>query len=409
MFILLLIFKLVFCFNYFLYKDDYNKIKNKKTTIVKNSDSFKNFKKYDTLLVKDNIVLEEVLVNNPVQIMGINKPIISGNYYKNIIIINSNNVVLNNISIENSGKSCVTDYSGILIENSFYCKIKNNLFRNNSYSIYIANSKYCEVVNNIILSTISDNITSGNGIHLWKTENIFISNNLIKNHRDGIYIEFSSNMLIKNNISLNNIRYGLHFMFSNFGVYCNNYFLNNQTGVAVMFSNNIKMLLNNFIKSWGNSSYGLLLKDINDSFIIGNNFFSNTKAVFVDGCNRNKFFLNFFKYNAWSLDIWGNSENNIFFDNVFFYNYFDISTNSKNLNNFFNKNYWSKSPLIDLDRDHICDIFYRPVEVFGIWVAKYHELSILLNSLVLSFLEYTEKLFPFFIPLNLIDFFPLLN
>lgn len=67
--------------------------------------------------------------------------------------------------------------------------------------------------------------------------------------RDGIYIEFGNFCIINNNVSKNNLRYGLHFMFSNDNVYTNNMFNNNGAGVAVMFSKKIKMINNTFKKT----------------------------------------------------------------------------------------------------------------------------------------------------------------
>ena len=51
--------------------------------------------------------------------------------------------------------------------------------------------------------------------------------NTISGHRDGIYFEFVTNSIIWRNISTKNIRYGLHFMFSNDDAYITNVFKNN--------------------------------------------------------------------------------------------------------------------------------------------------------------------------------------
>ncbi len=58
--------------------------------------------------------------------------------------------------------------------------------------------------------------------------------------QQGISIQFVENSQIIENVSEGNIRYGLHFMFSNHDDYIGNTFKNNGTGVAVMFSRFIK-------------------------------------------------------------------------------------------------------------------------------------------------------------------------
>ena len=103
-------------------------------------------------------------------------------------------------------------------------------------------------------------MNSGNAIHLWYCKNITITGNHAERHRDGIYLEFVDNSVVENNHVINNLRYGLHFMFSDNDQYINNRFLSNGAGVAVMFSKTIKMVNNEFSNNWGSSSYGLLLK-----------------------------------------------------------------------------------------------------------------------------------------------------
>jgi parallel beta-helix repeat protein len=100
----------------------------------------------------------------------------------------------------------------------------------------------------------------GNGIHCWKSDSIQVIGNKISGNRDGIYFEFVTNSVIWRNISFDNIRYGLHFMFSNNDAYFTNCFTNNGAGVAVMFSNHITMMNNTFRENWGDAAYGMLLK-----------------------------------------------------------------------------------------------------------------------------------------------------
>ena len=43
---------------------------------------------------------------------------------------------------------------------------------------------------------------------------------------------------------------------------------------AVMYTKDVKMFNNTFEQNWGDSAYGLLLKDISDSYIFNNKFIS---------------------------------------------------------------------------------------------------------------------------------------
>src|SRR5207249_3936943 len=98
-----------------------------------------------------------------------------------------------------------------------------------------------------------------------KCDSLLIMHDQVKGHRDGIYFEFSHHCLVSENTSTDNMRYGLHFMFSDGNTYENNRFKHNGSGVAVMYSKNITMRGNTFESNWGGAAYGLLLKNINNS------------------------------------------------------------------------------------------------------------------------------------------------
>src|SRR5690606_34867335 len=106
-----------------------------------------------------------------------------------------------------------------------------------------------KVLNNTIIGNAVNEYNSGNGIQLWYSKNIEVAGNTVRKMRDGIYLEFSDGINIRNNRSIGNLRYGLHFMFSNNNVYAHNLFENNGAGVAVMFSKFIKIESNIFRKN----------------------------------------------------------------------------------------------------------------------------------------------------------------
>jgi parallel beta-helix repeat protein len=83
----------------------------------------------------------------------------------------------------------------------------------------------CEVRGNRIRSNATREADSGNGIHLWDVERIQVTrDNRISGHRDGIYLEFARGVIIRGNTSEENLRYGLHFMFSDDSFYQDNTF-----------------------------------------------------------------------------------------------------------------------------------------------------------------------------------------
>ena len=224
--------------------------------------------------------------------------------------------------------------------------------------------------------------------------------------RDGIYLEFVDGSEIIENYSHHNVRYGLHFMFSNHDRYTRNTFERNGAGVAVMFSKWIHMEHNRFTDNWGTASYGLLLKEIYDAEVLNNTFLQNTLGVFVDGSSRVNYSGNTFRQNGWAIKVSGGCYTNVFKGNNFLGNSFDVSYNSKMNDNSFNGNFWGSYSGYDLDKDGTGDVPYRPVKLFSYVVNKTPETIVLLRSLFVDIINFSEKVSPAFTPDDLVDLSP---
>jgi len=361
-------------------------------------------KDFDTIVVKKGTYKEHnVLVNKPLTIIGENYPVIDGELKGEIITIISDNVTVDGLFIINVGNSYTADYAAIRVKNSKNFLIQNLVLEKLFFGIYIEKSRDGKVFHNKIIGEAVEEYNSGNGIQLWYSKNVQIEHNFVQHVRDGIYLEFSNDCVIKNNVSALNVRYGLHFMFSNDDSYEDNTFENNGAGVAVMFSKRIQMFNNIFKENWGTASYGLLLKEINDAEIVGNTFENNTIGINIEGSNRINYKHNTFENNGWAIKVKGACYTNIFTENNFLYNSFDIAYNSKVNDNEFDKNYWSSYTGYDLDKNGIGDVPYRPVKLFSYIVNRTPETIILLRSMFIDIIDFSEKVSPVFTPDDLLD------
>lgn len=367
-------------------------------------DGISQAKSFDTIIVKKGTYKEHnVIVNKPLTIIGKNYPVIDGELKGEIITVISDSVTVDGLFIKNVGNSYTEDYAAIRVKNSKNFLIQNLVLEKLFFGIYIEKSRDGKVFHNKIVGDAVEEYNSGNGIQLWYSKNVEIEHNFVQRVRDGIYLEFSDDCLIKNNVSALNVRYGLHFMFSNDDTYQDNTFENNGAGVAVMFSKRIKMFNNSFKENWGTASYGLLLKEINDAEIEGNTFANNTIGINVEGSNRINYKQNTFENNGWAVKVKGACYTNIFTENNFLYNSFDIAYNSKVNDNEFDKNYWSSYTGYDLDKNGIGDIPYRPVKLFSYIVNRTPETIILLRSMFIDIIDFSEKVSPIFTPDDLLD------
>ena len=362
---------------------------------------------FDTILIKKGTYKEyDIKIDKPLTLIGENYPTIDGEFNGEIITIYSDNVTVDGLFIINVGTSYTEDYAAIRVVKSDNFLIQNLVLEKLFFGIYLEKSNNGKVFHNNIVGDAKEEYNSGNGIQLWYCKNVEIDQNIITQVRDGIYLEFSDFCTITNNKSVNNIRYGLHFMFSNDDLYQNNTFQNNGAGVAVMFSKRIKMYKNTFKDNWGSASYGVLLKEINDSEIIGNTFETNTIGINIEGTNRIIYKNNNFIGNGWAIKSRGACYANNFTKNNFLYNSFDLSYNSKLNDNTFDNNYWSSYTGYDLDKNGEGDVPYRPVKLFSYIVNRTPETIILLRSLFIDIIDFSEKVSPVFTPDDLLDNHP---
>lgn len=364
----------------------------------------------DTVLVSEGLYREgNITINKSIILKGINHPVIDGEKKYELISVRSPNVTVDGFLIRNSGHSSMIDIAGIKIYNTHHATVINNILEDNFFGIYSQQGRQCTIRNNRITASSVATELSGNGIHCWKSDSIYISNNTVTGHRDGIYLEFATHSEIENNTVQKNLRYGLHFMFAHNNSYIDNIFRNNGAGVAVMYTRNVTMKHNRFEDNWGDAAYGLLLKEISDATIEGNRFEGNTSGIFMDGSSRIEMEKNTFKGNGWAIKMQASCMDIKLEKNNFIGNTFDIGTNGSLVLNTFKNNYWDKYEGYDLDKDRVGDIPYRPVSMYSMIVEKNPPAMMLFRSFITSLLDKTEKVLPSLTPENLKDDHPLMK
>jgi len=360
----------------------------------------------DEILIAKGVYYEKgLIIDKALTLRGEEGAVIdgSGKGDKTILRVEANKVTIENIIFRNVTKNHVKDLAALKVHKARNFEILNSTFENVFFGIMIEKSKKGRIEGNRVSSKAISQGNSGNGIHVWHSSKIDIRKNEVWGVRDGIYLEFVKKSKIIDNKSHHNLRYGLHFMFSNHDEYIGNEFYKNGAGVAVMFSKFILMRKNYFHDNWGSASYGLLLKEIYDADIEYNVFERNTIAINTEGSTRINARNNRFLANGWALKVAGACYKNIYTKNDFIRNSFDLSYNSKLNDNLFLGNYWGSYTGYDLDRDGVGDVDHRPVKLFSYIVNKTPESIVLLRSLFVDIINFSEKVSPVFTPDEIVD------
>lgn len=404
----LILFTILFSVNKIVYARTLTVGKNKTFSTIKSA--LNAASAGDSILVSEGLYREgNIEILKSIYLIGINYPVLDGEKKFEIISVKTNDVTISGFKLINSGVSSIIDIAGIKIYNTRNVYVKNNILSETFFGIYVQNSVKCEVINNKLSATTKIEQNNGNGIHSWKSDSLTITNNIIKGHRDGMYFEFTTHTNVINNISKNNLRYGLHFMFSHNNKYITNIFESNGAGVAVMYSNHVTMIGNVFRENWGDGAYGLLLKEITDSYVNNNLFFKNTIAVYMEGATRISLKNNVFKRNGWAMKIMASCLDVVVNKNNFISNTFDVGTNGSVSLNDFKNNFWDKYEGYDINKDGIGDVPYRPVSLFATIIENNPPAMILFRSFMATLLDKTEKVIPTLTPENLKDEFPLMK
>jgi nitrous oxidase accessory protein len=358
----------------------------------------------DTIFVHEGLYTEgNLAIGKALALIGIGYPVLDGQHNCEIITVTASDVYIKGFEIRNSGQLSTLDVAGIKVLSASRVVIEGNRIRDCNFGIYLSDCNDCQVTRNDVQGIIKEEQNSGNGIHLWKCARALVAENHLSGQRDGIYFEFVTDSEIRYNHSEQNLRYGLHFMFSHNDNYHHNRFHHNGAGVAVMYSRQVLMMENEFGYNWGSSAYGLLLKDISDSHIWKNTFEHNSAGVYMEGASRITLEQNQFRENGWALRVQASCDANVIRLNNFFGNTFDVSTNGSLVLNTFDGNYWDRYEGYDLNRDGVGDVPFRPVSLYAVVVERMPFGLMLMRSFMVYLMDKAEKIIPSLTPEQLMD------
>ena len=351
-------------------------------------------------------VQDQLIYKNRLTITGDPEAILDGGG-KSIFIIQGQHVHVHHLTLTNVATDYVNDQAAIRGHKANHILLEHLNIHDVFFGIMMERSnhgivRHCNVLGREDREAY-DEAALGNAVHMWRCDSMLIEHNTLTHCRDGVYLEFVEHSMVRKNVSEHHGRYGLHFMFSHYDAYVDNTFRMNIAGVAVMYSTEVRMENNHFKDQWGGASFGLLLKDITDSWIINNRLENNTMGIHCDNVSRVEFRGNLLHQNGSAMRIMGNCMDNTIHQNDFTMNSFDVVTEASRTYNTFSQNYWSQYSGFDFDHDGFGDVPYNPTSLYSYVISKSPLAIILVRSLFVNLLDLTEKISPNLTPSNLTD------
>lgn len=357
----------------------------------------------DTIILYGGYYTGNFTIDKSVVLIGRNNPVIDGNNQGTIITVEAPGVVIDGITIQNSGDLLDKDNAGIRVKADSVL-IQNNTLKSVLFGVYFSKADGGIVRNNLIEGKKDLDIPRrGDLFRAWYSNEMTIENNTLKYGRDFI-IWFSHRTTIRGN-SVAGARYGLHFMYSGECTIQGNKVTYSSVGMYLMYSQNLVVEKNLLAYIRGASGFGLGLKDLNDVELRDNVLADNRVGIFIDNCPRNfdsdmKYDGNIIAYNETGIEVLSTLQNNYFRKNSFIENYQQASlTRSQTSNNdYWAGNYWSTYAGYDQNKDGFGDIVYREDQVFEDLVDDKPDLKILLYSPAVNTLNYAADAFPILKP-----------
>lgn len=240
---------------------------------------------FDTLYVTEGIYVGNIHIQKPLVLIGVNQPILDGQFIGTVVMIESHHVTLTGFKIINSGKDLIEESSGIKIK-GHHITIKDNYILDVFFGIHVIGGKDISIINNMIIPGKEHADRIGHAISIWNCESSIISHNKIREGRDGIFLNYTANVTIEFN-EVTDSRYALHSMYSNHLTFSNNYVYKNLLGCALMYSKNLIAKHNRI--EWhreGSSPYGFLLKDIENVTMEENSITANGVGIYAEGVSQ---------------------------------------------------------------------------------------------------------------------------
>ena len=358
------------------------------------ADAIRRARPGDTVQVARGFYAENLLIDKPITLQGVDRPTISAQGIGDVIRVSSPDVQIQGFIVRDSGIDLGAQNSGIFFQpGSDRALVSDCTLVYNLFGVWLEQSRDARVVGNVITGK-RDLLSAarGNGIQVFNMNGVQILDNNISFTRDGIYVDVSSNALFRGN-KIHHLRYGTHYMNTNHSIWENNESYLNRGGLALMEVRDLTVRNN---LAWGNTDHGIMLRTIQDSVIENNVVAGNGRGLFIYDAEYNIVRANLVIGNRVGIHLTAGSGNNKVDGNDFINNQEQVKyVAARDVEWGRSKgNYWSNYNGWDQNADGIGDMPYEANDVVDRLNWQYPLLKLLLSSPSIQTLRFVARQFP---------------
>ncbi|GEO39105.1 carbohydrate-binding protein [Skermanella aerolata] len=397
----------------------------------------------DVLVLASGIHPGPVNIATPVTLEGQPGSVIDGGGRENTVTVEAPGVTLRKLTIRNSGLSLFDQNSGIFLgKGAAGAVVEDNVLTDNLIGVYVWGAPNVLVRGNRVQGrTDLRRSERGNGIQLWNAPGTRVVGNTVTHGRDGIFVTTSKRNEFRDN-RFENVRFAVHYMYTNDSEVSGNVSVGNDVGYAIMFSRNLVIRGN---QSRGDREHGLLLNAttssrIEDNLVAGRYAtpvedvaedddvadsdvphevgglaesarIGTWKCVFVYNTSKNTVRNNRFEDCEIGIHFTAGSERNSISGNAFVNNRTQVKyvgTRALDWSEKGRGNYWSDNPAFDLNGDGVADEAYRPNDMVDRVMWSFPAAKLLINSPGIQVIRWAQSQFPALHPGGVMDSAPLM-
>jgi len=362
----------------------------------------------DTVVVAPGTYRESILVDRAVTLVGEGWPVIDAGGRGHVIEALAP-VEVRGFVVRGSGTSVDEEHAGVMVRKA-QARIVGNRFEDVLYGVYLKEAPGSFVAGNRIAGKPFVPPRRGDGIRLWYSTGTTIENNRLVRVRD-LVVYFSDSVAMRGN-RIEDSRYGLHTMYSNHGRLADNELVGNQVGAFVMYSRDVRIEGNAFVRAAGASGMGLGLKDSDAVVVEASLFLDNAIGVHLDNSPRerdarNRFEGNAFVGNEAAVRLLPSVRDNAFAGNDFVSNGTPAllaggASREVATRNEWRGNHWAGYAGFDRDHDGTGDTPYVHARLADALLGRYPALRLFAGSPALEAVDLIARFLPLLRPSPLV-------
>jgi nitrous oxidase accessory protein len=364
----------------------------------------------DVLILQPGRHLGAIVIDRPLTLTGTHDAIIDGQGVGTVVSIDASDVTISDLTVTGSGMNSQETDAGIkILKKADRAIIENNRVLGNLHGVDVHGGHDAQVRGNTIEGTQQPRMNDrGNGIYIWNSPGTVIEGNTVRWGRDGIFSNTSRKGTYRNNL-FRDLRFAVHYMYTNDSEVSGNVSIGNHLGYAIMFSDRVVIKDN---LSLSDISHGLMLNFANNADVSGNLVRGGPdRCTFIYNAHKNLIYNNRFEGCTIGIHFTAGSERNVLTGNAFIGNQTQVKyVGTRDIEWSFEGrgNYWSDHASFDLGGDGIADSAFRPNDLMDHILWSQPAAALLTGAPAVQLIRWAQSSFPATLPGGVVDSAPLM-